>query len=196
VKVAYIILNSLEFDSRARLEIDTIGVMGHDLEIIATVGGESDNYRGHPIHRIRQYTWPSRKIRFAQFNYRAALIGTKIKADIYHAVDLDVLSGTYRAAQKSGGKLIYEARELYTELEPLRGRRTVRAVWLGLEKRLIHKADRIITINESLAGELVTRYGIEKPAIIRNVAEKTPELKPVDLRKEFGIPTWPRKHPN
>jgi hypothetical protein len=188
MKVVYIILNSLEFDSRARLEIDTIGGMGHDMEIIATVGGESDNYRGFPIHRIKQYTWPSRKVRFAQFNYKTALIGTRIKADIYHAVDLDVLSGAYWAARKSGGKLIYEARELYTELEPLRGRRAVKAVWLGLEKRLIHKADKIITINESLAAELVTRYGIENPAVIRNVAEKIPDIKPVDLRKEFGIP--------
>lgn len=188
MKVVYIILNSLDFDSRARLEIDTIGGMGHDMEIIATVGGESDNYRGFPIHRIKQYTWPSRKVRFAQFNYKTALIGTRVKADIYHAVDLDVLSGAYWAARKSGGKLIYEARELYTELEPLRGRRAVKAVWLGLEKRLIHKADKVITINESLAAELVTRYGIEKPAVIRNVAEKIPDIKPVDLRKEFGIP--------
>jgi glycosyltransferase involved in cell wall biosynthesis len=188
VKVVYIILNSLEFDSRARLEIDTIGGMGHEMEIIATVGGESDNYRGFPIHRIKQYTWPSRKVRFAQFNYRTALIGTKLKADIYHAVDLDVLSGAYWAAIKTGGKLVYEARELYTELEPLRGRRTVTAFWTGLEKRLIHKANRIITINDSLAGELVSRYGINKPAIIRNVAGKIPDLSPVDLRGKFNIP--------
>jgi len=188
VKVAYIILNSLEFDSRARLEIDTIGSMGHDIEIIATVGGSSEKYGRYPIHRIKQYTWPSRKIRFVQFNYRAALIGARIKADIYHAVDLDVLSGAYWASQKAGGKLVYEARELYTELEPLRGRRSVTAVWAGLEKRLIHKAERMITINESLAAELMRRYGIDKPEIIRNVARTLPELRPVDLRKEYNIP--------
>jgi len=188
LKVVYLILNSIEFDSRARLEIDTIGEMGHDIEIIATVGGESDNYKGYPIHRIKQYTWPSRKVRFVQFNYFAGLIGTRISADIYHAVDLDVLSGAYWAVKKTGGRLIYEARELYTELEPLRGRDSVRAIWRGLERRLIGKADRVITINESLARELCERYGIEKPAIIRNVARTNPNIRPVNLHKEFNIP--------
>jgi len=188
LKVVYLILNSLEFDSRARLEIDTIGEMGHNIEIIAAVGGESDNYRGYPIHRIKQYTWPSRKIRFVQFNFYAGLIGARIKADIYHAVDLDALSGAYRAVKKTGGKLIYEARELYTELEPLRGRNSIKAIWRGLEKRLIGKADKVITINESLAGELCERYGIEKPAIIRNVARTNPDMEPVNLHRKFNIP--------
>jgi glycosyltransferase involved in cell wall biosynthesis len=188
LKVVYLILNSLEYDSRARLEIDTIGRMGHDIEIIATVGGDSDNYGGFPIHRIKQYTWPSRKVRFVQFNFHAGLIGTRINADIYHAVDLDVLSGAYWAVKKTGGRLIYEARELYTELEPLRGRESVKAIWRGLEKRLIGRADKVITINESLARELCERYGIEKPAIIRNVAKTVRNLRPVNLYKEFSIP--------
>ncbi len=188
MKVIYLILNSLEFDSRARLEIDAIGSIGHEVEIICTVGAEPDNYNGHPIHRIKQYTWPTRKIRFAQFNLYAARIGARLKGDIYHAVDLDVLWGAYRAARKVGGRLIYEARELYTELEPLQGRNTLKAIWRGLEKRLIGKADRVITINESLAEELCERYGIDKPAIIRNMAIPVKDLKPIDLRKKFNIP--------
>ncbi|UCC80325.1 MAG: glycosyltransferase family 4 protein [Candidatus Zixiibacteriota bacterium] len=188
MKVVYLILNSLEFDSRARLEIDVIGSMGHDVEIICTVGAEPDNYNGHPIHRIKQYTWPTRKIRFAQFNLYAGKIGARLKGDIYHAVDLDVLLGAYRAARKTGGKLIYEARELYTELEPLQGRNTLKAIWRGLERRLIGKADRVITINESIAGELRKRYGIDKPAIIRNMAMPVADVKPVDLRKKFNVP--------
>ncbi|UCE66077.1 MAG: glycosyltransferase [Candidatus Zixiibacteriota bacterium] len=188
MKVVYLILNSLEFDSRARLEIDVIGGMGHDVEIICTVGAKPNNYNGHPIHRVRQYTWPTRKIRFLQFNLLAGLMGARIKADIYHAVDLDVLSGAYRAARKAGGKLIYEARELYTELEPLQGRNTLKAIWRGLEKQLIGKANKVITINESIAEELCKRYGIEKPAIIRNAAMLISNLKPVDLHRKFNIP--------
>lgn len=187
MKVAYIILNNFEYDSRARLEVETIGSMGHQIEIIATVGGDSDNYLGFPIRRIKQYTWPTRKIRFAQFNFRAATIGAGMKADVYHAVDLDVLSGAYWAARKTAGKLIYEARELYTELEPLGGRNSLKAIWRGVEQRLIGKADRVITINESIAKELCSRYGIQKPAIIRNVARTPGDLKPVDIRSKFGI---------
>lgn len=187
MKVVYLILNSLEFDSRARLEIDAIGGMGHEVEIICTVGARPDNYNGHPIHRIKQYTWPTRKIRFVQFNLYAGLIGARLKADIYHAVDLDVLLGAYQGARKTGGRLVYEARELYTELEPLQGRNKIKAIWRGLEKRLIGKADRVITINESIAEELCKRYGIDKPAIIRNMAMPATGLATVNLHEKFNI---------
>jgi glycosyltransferase involved in cell wall biosynthesis len=188
LKVAYLILNSLEYDSRARLEIDVIGGMGHQVEIICTVGADSDNYKGHPVHRVVQNTWPTRKIRFVQFNLHAASIGTRLEADVYHAVDLDVLSGAYWAAKKTGGTLIYEARELYSELEPLEGRGSLKAIWRGLERRLIGKAYRVITINDSIADELCRRYGIEKPAIIRNVASSKINPKPLDLHDSFNIP--------
>lgn len=187
MKVVYLILNSLEYDSRARLEVDVIGGMGHDVEIICTVGADSVNYNEYPTNRIKQYTWPSRKIRFVQFNLRAASIGARIKGDIYHAVDLDVLSGAYWAARKRGAKLVYEARELYTELEPLQGRNSIKAIWRGLEKNLIGKADKVITINESIADELCRRYGIERPAIIRNMAMPYSSIKLVDLHKKFNI---------
>lgn len=188
MKVAYLILNSFEFDTRARLEVETIGRMGHDVEIIGTVGGDSDNYDGFPIHRIKQYTWPSRKIRFLQYNFIAARIAARMKADLYHAVDLDVLAAAHWAAKKTGGKLLYEARELYTELEPLEGRNFTKAIWRRLESRLIGKADKVITINESIARELCGRYGIDCPAIIRNVAKKMINIMPVDLHSKYDIP--------
>jgi len=188
LKVAYLILNSFEFDTRARLEVEAIGRMGHDVEIIATVGGDSENYNGFPIHRIKQYTWPSRKIRFLQYNFIAARIAAGMKADLYHAVDLDVLSAARWAAKKTGGKLLYEARELYTELEPLEGRDIIKAIWRRLESKLIGKADKVITINESLGRELRERYGIDPPAIIRNVAIKLRDITPIDLRSKYDIP--------
>ena len=188
MKVAYFILNSFDIDSRARLEVETIGQMGHQVDIIVTVGAKTKEYLGFPIHRIAQLTWPSRKIRFIQYNLKAALIGMRLKANIYHAVDVDTLAAAFWAANKAGGKVIYEARELYTELEPLRGRNLVRSFWNNLEKRLIGKAARVVTINDSIADELCRRYRIKKPDVIRNVAKSPNSIKPIDLRRKFGIP--------
>ena len=188
MKVSYLILNSFDIDSRARLEVETIGQMGHQVDIIVTVGAETDEYLGFPIHRIAQQTWPSRKIRFIQYNLKAAMIGMKLKADIYHAVDVDTLAAAYWAAKKTGGRVIYEARELYTELEPLKGRNLVRSFWGYLEKRLIGKAARVVTINDSIADELCRRYGIKKPDVVRNVAKSPGNIRAIDLRRKFGIP--------
>ncbi len=187
MKVAYFILNNFEYDSRARLEVETIGGLGYDIDLIVTEGGDSDNFMGYPFYRIPQYNWPSRKIRFIQYNIAAARIGAKLKADIYHAVDLDVLAAAYLASRKAGGKLIYEARELYTELEPLWGRPTIKKVWETLERKIIGKADTVFTINESISTELSRRYGIDRPEFIRNVARTPSNLKPVDLRAKYPI---------
>ncbi|HBC45583.1 MAG TPA: hypothetical protein DEO84_10260 [candidate division Zixibacteria bacterium] len=185
MKIAYFILNNFDFDSRARLEVETLGDMGHHLEIIATVGSDSHAFRGFPIHRIAQWRHPTRKFRFLQYNHYAAWIGRKMKADIYHAVDLDTLQAAFWAA---GGKpIVYEARELYTELEALSGRPRIQAIWRSLENRLIGKSEKVITINESIADELVRRYGIEKPEVIRNVGRLPKDIKPANLYSKYAI---------
>jgi glycosyltransferase involved in cell wall biosynthesis len=188
LKIAYFILNSFDFDSRARLEVATLTDMGNQVEIIATVGANSKSYLGCPIHRLPQWRHPTRKFRFVQFNLLAALSGLKTKADIYHAVDLDTLQAANWASKRNKGRVVYEARELYTELEALSGRKRVRDIWERLERKLILRADKVITINNSIADELCSRYGIARPTIIRNVAPLSKKFEPIDLRKFCGIP--------
>ncbi len=186
MKIAYFILNSFDTDSRARLEVQVLGAMGHQVEIIATVGSDSTSFNGSPIHRIPQWKHPTRKFRFLQYNIIASRIGRRIQADIYHAVDLDTLQAAVRSA--GNRKIVYEARELYTELEALNGRPGTTAVWRNLERSLIGQADRVITINDSIASELSRRYGIEKPLVVRNAAPLPKIQKPKDLHRLFGIP--------
>jgi glycosyltransferase involved in cell wall biosynthesis len=188
MKIAYFILNRFDYDSRARLEVETLKKLKHQVEIIATEGASSHSYLGMPIHRIPQWRGPSRKFRFIQYNLMAARLVRRLNPDICHAVDLDTLQAASCAASSSNAKLVYEARELYTELEALAGRPRVTEIWKKLETRLIGKADRVITINESIALELARRYNIAKPAIIRNVAAVVSEAEPLDIRAKFDIP--------
>lgn len=187
MKIAYFILNRFDTDSRARLEVETLAAMGHHLEIIATDEADSQSYRGFPIHRVAQWHKPWRKIRFVQYNLLAARIARKLDIDIFHAVDLDTLQAAFWA---SGGRkpVVYEARELYTELEALAGRAAVRNFWQVLERRLIGRAARVITINDSIADELSRRYQISRPVVIRNVAQLPAKLNSLDIRAAFNIP--------
>jgi glycosyltransferase involved in cell wall biosynthesis len=187
LRICFFILNSFDYDSRARLICHDILSQGWQLDIIAAAGANSTNFEGAPIHRIRQNTWPSRKRRFIEYNLKAAKIAQTLKADIYHAVDLDSLWAAERAARKTNGKLLYESRELYTELLALDGRSLVKAIWKNLENRLIQKADAVVTINSAIAEELSKRYSIPVPHVVMNVAAGIPEGTPIDLRKEFNL---------
>jgi len=180
-------LNIFDSDSRARLICHDIISAGYELDIIATVGGDLRHFEGADIHRVPQPVKPFRQRRFISYNLEAAKIAARLKADIYHAVDLDTLWAATRAAEMAGGKVLYEARELYTELLALHKRGLAKWFWRSLEKRLIHKAHTVVTINQSIADELQKRYNIGKPAIVMNVADSVPEVKTVDLRCEYDI---------
>jgi glycosyltransferase involved in cell wall biosynthesis len=188
VKIAYLVLNDFEYDTRARLEVETLLGAGHRVDVIAATGAITDSFQNARIHRVPQWRGPTRKFRFVQYNLLAASIGARIRADVYHAVDLDALLAAYWASCQRGAPIVYEARELYTELEPLTGRKAAARTWELLERRLIGRAARVITINESIAEELCRRYGIVRPEIIRNVAPLPGPITPIDLRSKFDIP--------
>jgi glycosyltransferase involved in cell wall biosynthesis len=105
--------------------------------------------------------------------YSSATVNAAIKekAQIYHAHDLNTLQMAYTAARRVGARLIYDSHELYTEMGARS--RIEKQKWTKLEKGLIGKADKVITINQSIAGELVQRYAIAYPEVIMNCPPKT-----------------------
>ncbi|MCP4583344.1 MAG: glycosyltransferase family 4 protein [candidate division Zixibacteria bacterium] len=187
MRICFLMLNIFDNDSRARLICHDIISAGYDLDIIATVGGNLEHFKGAKIHRLPQPVWPFRQRRFISYNLKAAKLAADLEADIYHAVDLDTLWAASRAAGLSGGKVIYEARELYTELWALHNRALAKRFWRSLEKRLIRKAHSVVTINESIADELRRRYDIGKPDVVMNVASHVPIDKVVDLRADYDL---------
>jgi glycosyltransferase involved in cell wall biosynthesis len=90
-------------------------------------------------------------------------------ADIYHAHDLKTLLLGFLAARRSHAPLIYDSHELHGEHSTPKPVGRVEKYWLPkFERWLIHKANLVITVNESIAKELAQRYKIAVPAIIMN----------------------------
>ena len=187
MRICFFILNIFDYDSRAQLICHDILSRGWQLDIIAAAGGRLADFEGAPIHAVAQATWPTRKRRFVEYNIRAAKIASRLNADIYHAVDLDTLWAAARAARNTGGQVLYESRELYTELLALANRPIIKGIWRMLERRLIHKARAVITINSAIAAELARRYDIAAPHVIMNAAKKIWAGGSIDLRKKFEL---------
>jgi glycosyltransferase involved in cell wall biosynthesis len=91
-------------------------------------------------------------------------------AEVVHAHDLNTLEAGVVAAKRHGARLVYDAHELYPELSGLTERERRR--WRAVEARLIGRADAVITVSDSLADELVKRYAIARPTIVRNVPDR------------------------
>ena len=87
-------------------------------------------------------------------------------ADVYHAHDLNTLPLAARAARAADALLVYDSHEIY--LERWQVTAAERRIWGPVERRLIGRADRMITVSERFADEFVRRYGIERPLVLLN----------------------------
>lgn len=87
-------------------------------------------------------------------------------ADVYHGHDFITMEAAQIAAKKTNAKMVYDSHELWSELGTLSQKE--KDFTTKNEQKFILRADRVITINESIADELIKRYGIKKPTIIMN----------------------------
>ena len=127
---------------------------------------------------------------YGSYWLKAKKLAESLKADIYHAHDLNTLIPAYWAAKKTNAKTVYDSHELFTEIQ-IWGR-IERYFYRKLEAFIIKRVDKVITINNSIAGELVKRYHIEYPKVIVNCPPplKRGEANAYDsvLRNAAGIP--------
>lgn len=104
-------------------------------------------------------------------NYKAvARYVEEFQPDIIHAHDLSMLYAGAKLASNLNGKLIYDAHEF----ERSRNDKQTQCEQLirnWYESRYIAKADRVITVSDSIADELVKLYKITRPIVLLNVPE-------------------------
>jgi glycosyltransferase involved in cell wall biosynthesis len=106
-------------------------------------------------------------LRLIVFSRRALRDVRREPADVYHCHDLPMLPlGAAARFATRGSRLVYDAHELFPEMSLHRPWQ--RRFYAWLERRFSPRADAVITINTSIAGELVARYGVRAPTILMN----------------------------
>jgi len=69
----------------------------------------------------------------------------------------------------TGAKVVYDARDIYTEANNLaRLPRPARILLGRVERRWAHRADRVMTVNAPYADVMAERFGVPRPAIVMN----------------------------
>lgn len=161
------VLNDLRRDPRVWKEAKSLRDAGYNVSIIGIKG------KGLPQHEIKSGIEIFRC--FAGWHSRANPLfytifalprAVAIKPHVYHSHDLITLLIGFIGAKINSAKLIYDSHELCVEMS----RGIKRILWKLLEQILIKRCDFILTVNESIAKELVTRYNIRMPKILLNAA--------------------------
>ena len=131
-------------------------------------------------------------VEYAEYLIGALNVGRKLQPKVVNCHSLNVLP--VGVALKRIGRvqrLIYDAHELETERETLRGP----AKWASkkLERLLIKHVDHVIVVSQPIAEWYVSTYPGTKVSVVRNVPNRQPEIAKNDLfRQLFNIPTGER----
>jgi glycosyltransferase involved in cell wall biosynthesis len=134
---------------------------------------------------------PLRKpLTYFDYYWRSYRLIRKDPADVYHAHDLNTLIVATALARKTGGRLVYDAHELFPEVSTLSKRE--RTVWSLIEGFCIRRADLVITVCASIADALVERYRVDPPLLILNCPRRSAAVPKGEasqrLRERIGVP--------
>ncbi len=137
-----------------------------------------------PLRRLLVAVY--RPFSFFQYSRRAWAIVKDRPADVYHCHDLNTLHVGYRARRRHGGRLVYDAHELTTELAYIS--RLERLGWRLMERFLIGHADEVITTGSYRAQYLARRYHIATPTVLLNCPPLPAAVTPNRiLREKLGL---------
>lgn len=113
------------------------------------------------------------------------------KPDCINAHSLAVLPLCYLASRMTGARLVYDTHELETETTGYKGMR--QRLGRLVERLLIHRCDAVFTVSDMIADWYETRYGIQRPTVVRNIpqfqAPKIPSSDRDAFRTKLSIPT-------
>ncbi len=113
----------------------------------------------------------------------------RFRPDLIHCHSLSPLWASVIAKSRTGARLLYDAHELETERNGLRGLAKTVDKWI--ERRLIRTCDAVVVVCDSIADWYEKEYGIERPVVVKNVPELQggrPEPNHRLWRDRFGIP--------
>jgi glycosyltransferase involved in cell wall biosynthesis len=195
--VVMTVSSDLLHDSRVRKEAETLATAGYCvtvfsyIEPVAVPRLQWDGRAGLRAVPVARPGWQkaSRMRRAAghasdlwRWGGNGALLAAArdCAADIYHAHDLDTLAVGVWLARRHRARLVYDSHELFLDMiDPasegralpmlsLLKQRAARSAFARLERALIRRADRVITIGPAAGDILARRYGIPRPTLVLN----------------------------
>ncbi len=201
-RAVIVLPSSGEFDGRAHKIAAGLSARGHEVTVIARPGPDlaadamdPSGYRIRRMGRAIQAGLPSpvRQLRQLEAIARqrtAAVALAPRPPDLIHAMGLMGLPVGIAVRSRLGGKLVYDARDLYTEAGTLARLPAPLRRLIGIaERRWARAADRVVTVNDALADILLARFGGERPLVVMNTSLPRPanDPQPHRLHDRLGL---------
>ena len=180
MKVCILVSNSLKKDPRVIKQIKICLSEGHDVYFI---GYRDKNYDKNFLDNVgcnlemidlgEKYVgylpniFMKIKRRWCWF-YNPIGIMKKIKPDIIHANDFDMLPSAYFAALQTKSKIVYDSHEIFCENINMQNSKIIKSLCKVFERYLVKRIDAMISVSNAAAKYFSDLYKIKTPTVITN----------------------------
>ena len=153
------VTNDLNQDQRMHRICTTIAEMGYEVILYGRKKKQSEPLLDFPfIQRRLDCFFNHGPLFYLEYNIRICLLLIRMKPDVFYSVDTDTILGCTIAKLWSGKKMIFDSHEYYSESPELTSRPIKKSIWKWVEKIAIPRADKAITVNQSLSELLSKKY--------------------------------------
>lgn len=125
--------------------------------------------------RIKQRI-DSGKLFYLTYNIKLLFFLLFKKMDAVCAIDLDTILPVFYASKLRGIKRVYDAHELFCEIEEVASRPSIQKMWYAIERHTVPHFPFGYTVNQSYVDEYRKMYGVNYE-IVRNATV----LKPLEI---------------
>lgn len=169
-RIVFSVTSDPNYDQRMIRICTTLQKNGYDVLLIGRKRPNSQALisRNFKQARIKQRI-DSGKLFYLTYWFKLFFKLLFTKTDVYCAIDLDTILPALLAAKLKRKKIVYDAHELFCELEEVVHRPLTLKGWKWIEKVSIPRMDACYTVNNSLKNIFENTY--KKPfAVVRNIS--------------------------
>lgn len=176
-KIILTVTNDLNYDQRMIRICTSLTEAGYDVELVGWLWSTSKPLAVRPFSQKRLAVPVRRgKLLYAVYWTRLFFYLLSKKADALCAIDLDTILPVYFASRIKGVRRVYDAHEIFTELQEVVTRPRMKRIWERIGNFAVPKFPVGYTIGEKYADVFREKYGVHYQ-VVRNATV----LRPVTI---------------
>lgn len=179
------VTNDLNFDQRMIRICTSLQNAGYNVILIGRKKSTSTPLIERTFKQKRLFCFSQKgKLFYIEYNIRLFFYLLFTKTHLYCAIDLDTILPNLLASIIRSKPRVYDAHELFCEMEEIVSRPTIFKIWKGIEKFAIPKFPHGYTIGECYAEEFHNLYGVQYE-IVRNATVLRKLEKPSETKEKY-----------
>lgn len=167
-KLVFTVTNDLVYDQRMNRICTSLCNAGYDVTLIGRTNKNSPPLLDKPYHQKRFKCYVQKgKWMYIEYNIKLFFILLFTSTDVYGAIDLDSILPNLLASIIRRKKRVYDAHELFCEMEEVYTRPGIYKMWKTIEKWSVPYFDHGYTIGDFYALEYQKMYQ-KNYTVVRN----------------------------